>query len=208
MGKIKIALLGIDGSGKSTIANELKIFFEKQGYDVKIVPFHKWVFADIFRDKLKLGKVLDTDRKSRNTPYAPSEKSLSSYIKPPIAFIDNVLFYLMNRPSKRKQIYIYDRFVCATQIKLRALNYNTDWFKPFWWNIAPDYTFIFDIDADKSINRQKDRGDRYVYRKHQLQMERILYREYAIKHSVPLIRCDAQVPDILKRVLHELRDLI
>lgn len=204
MDKLKIALLGVDGSGKSTIANELKSIFEEKGYDVKIIPFHKWIFADVFRDKFKFGKMLDRDRKGRDAPYAPSKKSLSSYIKPPIAFIDNLLFYLINRPYKKNQIYIYDRFICATQIKFKALNYHTDWFKPLWWNIATDYAFVFDIDVEESVKRQKNRNDPYVYTKHQLNIEKNMYENYAKKHKFPFIENNSTIDAVVTKIMKTL----
>lgn len=185
---MKIALLGIDGSGKSTVAVELKKILGKKGYDVKIIPFHKWVFADIFRDKFKFGKMLDRDRKGRNAPYAPSKKSFSSYIKPPIAFIDNLIFYLINKPYRKNQIYIYDRFICATQIKFKALNYHVNWFKNLWWNITPDYVFVFDVDIDESLQRQMNRNDLYLYTKEQLTVEREIYKSFAEDHGFTFLK--------------------
>lgn len=201
---MKIALLGIDGSGKSTIANELKIIFEERGYDVKIIPFHKWIFADVFRDKFKFGKMLDRDRNGRNAPYTPSKKSLSSYIKPLVAFIDNLLFYLINRPKKKNQIYIYDRFICATQIKLRALNYHTDWFKSLWWNITPDYAFVFDIDIEESVKRQKNRNNPYMYTKNQLSIEKSMYENYAKKHKFPFIKNNSSIDAVVTIIMETL----
>jgi len=202
--KLKIALLGIDGSGKSTIAKEMKIIFEGKGYDVKIIPFHKWVFADVFRDKFKFGKMLDRDRKGRNAPYAPSKRSLSSYIKPPIAFLDNLLFYLINRPYKKNQIYIYDRFICATQIKFKALNYHVDWFKPLWWSITPDYAFVFDIDLEESVNRQKNRNDPYVYTNEQLSIEKNMYASFAKKHKFPFIKNNSNIHAVVTKIMKTL----
>lgn len=204
MAKVKIALLGIDGSGKSTIANELRSIFEEKGYDVKIIPFHKWIFADVFRDKFKIGKMLDRNRKGRDAPYAPSKKSLSSYIKPPIAFIDNLLFYLINRPYKKNQIYIYDRFICATQIKFKALNYHTDWFKYLWWNITPDYAFVFDIDVEESLKRQKNRNDPYVWTKEQLSIEQSMYANFAKKHKFPFIKNNSNIDAVVAKIMKTL----
>lgn len=204
---MKIALLGIDGAGKSTISKRIKTVFEKQGYEVKIVPFHKWIFADILRDKFKFGKMLDRDRKGRNAPYAPSKESLSSYLKPPVAFIDNVLFYLLNRPYKKNQIYIYDRFICASQIKFKALNYHVDWFKALWWNITPDYTFVFNIGVEESVKRQENRDDSYVWTKGQLSIEKKMYEQFAKTHDLPLINTNSSIDVVLAEIIKTIKKL-
>lgn len=183
---MKLALLGIDGAGKSTVSEELKVRLEAKGYEVRIVSFHKWVFADKLRTLF--GGLIDRERAGRNAPYSPSKRSFSSFIKPPVALVDNILFYWLNSPKKKNQIFIYDRFICATQIKFKALNYHVDWFKFLWWNIKPDYAFILDIDLDESIKRQLERNDTYVWEKEQLLTEKTLYKEFAENHNFLLIR--------------------
>ncbi len=125
----RIVLLGIDGSGKSTMAEIIKDHCENKGYNVTIIPFHHWLFADKFRSVF--GKMIDRGRKGRNTPYKPPAKSFAAFVKPIIAYIDNILFYKVNSPKKKEQIFIYDRFICATQIKFAALGYYNNWFKSF-----------------------------------------------------------------------------
>lgn len=183
--KKEIVFLGIDGSGKSTMSIMSKIYLEKKGFNVKIVPFHKWVFADFLRTVF--GKVIDKDRKDRNSPYSPPPKSFSSIIKPPIAFIDNIIFYILNKPIKNNHIVIYDRFICATQIKFRALNYNVKWFEGLWWNLKPKNAIIFTLDVDESIERQIRRNDPYAYTKEQLTIEQELYIKLAKKYNFPII---------------------
>ena len=90
-----ISLLGIDGSGKSTLSKSLKEYLEKLNFKVSIVPFHHWLFAH----KLKtiFGKSIDRGRKSMDVPYRQkSYFSLSSVLKPIIAFIDNIFFFYIN----------------------------------------------------------------------------------------------------------------
>ena len=181
-----ISLLGIDGSGKSTISKILKKELEKRGYKVRIVPFHYWVFAD--KLKMKYWKVVDKDRKTIAKPYTPRPFSLSAILKPLVALADNILFYISTLPDGKKyDVVIYDRFICATQIKLKALGYHVKWLRPIWENFKTDYCFIIDVLEDVSIERQIRRGDPYTYTKEQLRAERMEYRRYAEKHGCLIV---------------------
>jgi dTMP kinase len=182
----RIALLGIDGSGKSTMSKIIKEHLETLGYTVTIVPFHKWVIADKLRNVF--GGVVDKGRKDRNSQYSPPPKSFSAKIKPPIAFIDNILFYKMNAPKQKNEIFIYDRFICATQIKFAGLGYTNNWFKKMWWSYKPDFAIIFDVDVDESVKRQHSRNDPYAYTQEILIKEKEQYLQYASKHKFPVVK--------------------
>ena len=185
--KIKrIALLGIDGSGKSTMSKIIKEHLELKGYKVTIVPFHKWIIAHKLRNLF--GRVIDKGRKDRHSQYIPPNKSFSEIIKPPIAFVDNILFYKLNSPKNSNEIFIYDRFVCATQIKFAGLGYSNTWFKKIWWQYKPDFALVFDVDVNESVKRQLNRNDPYAYTQDILVKERKQYLGYAKHHKFPVIK--------------------
>ena len=123
--------------------------------------------------------------------------------------MDNIIFYLLNRPKKKNQIVIFDRFICATQIKFLACNYNAWWFKRLWWNIKPQNAIIFIVDIGESINRQIKRNDIYAWGKKQLVLERVLYVQYAKDHNFPIINTTTNTPEMtfehVKRVIDSIR---
>lgn len=199
---MKITLLGIDGSGKSTLSLSLKKHYEARGFRVSIVPFHQWVFAAFFRDRLGFGKLIDRGRKQgRKSYHKPSKRSLSSIIKPPIALLDNIIFYHVNKPRSKRDIYIYDRFICATQIKMNALNYRTNWMKFIWANIKTDYTFYLDVDPYTSLERQRLRNDPYTYPTDILQKERELYLQISKKNKYSVIPNSSSLKDAFDLVV-------
>jgi thymidylate kinase len=205
--RTEIVYLGIDGAGKSTMANMSKAYIEEHGYNVRIVPFHKWVIAGYLRSIF--GKSIDKGRKDRKSPYSPPQKSFAAFIKPPVAFIDNIIFHIVNKPRRDKQVVIYDRFVCATQIKFQTLGYQVSWFKKLWWNYKPKNAIIFLLDIDESIERQIRRSDPYAYTKEQLERERNMYVEYARKYKFPIINTTASLPErTFELVKYELDKII
>ncbi|AGB04688.1 thymidylate kinase [Aciduliprofundum sp. MAR08-339] len=200
MRNFTISLLGIDGAGKSTLSKRLKEELEKKGYRVRIVPFHYWVFAD--KLKMKYWKVVDKDRETVLKPYEPKPFSLSAILKPIIALMDNILFYISTQPDgKRWNVVIYDRFICATQIKLKALGYHVEWLRPIWENFKTDYCFIIDISEEESIKRQINREDPYTYRKQQLKIERYEYVKFAKKHNCIILEGKNSVGKNIKVIM-------
>jgi len=204
MNGINIVLLGIDGSGKSTISNMLQELLTLKGYTVKVVPFHKWVFADILRDNWGVGKIVDRGRTNRSYPFSPNKRSIASFLKPPIAFIDNIIFYLMNKARDKDEIVIFDRFISATQIKLYSLNYHTMWFKFLWWNFIIPKTFILDVNIEDSIETQKSRNDEYVYSKEGLKEEKKLYLQYGSDHGFSIISKKFGINHTINCIMEEL----
>ena len=200
-----ISLLGIDGSGKSTISKKMKRDLEIKGYRVKIVPFHYWIFAH--KLKKKFWKHIDIGRETTARPFTPKRSSLSAIIKPLVALIDNIIFYISTMPDGVKwDIVIYDRFICSTQIKLMALGYRVEWLRFIWENFKTDYCFQIDVPEELSIERQKKRGDPYTYTKEELSIERREYLRYAKQHVCIVLDGTKEIEDNLYIIMSRLED--
>ena len=91
MKTLTISLLGIDGSGKSTLAKSISKELQRNGISVKVIPFHKWLFADRLRGFF--WTKVDSGRSDLDIPYHPAPGSIAALMKPIVALIDNILFY-------------------------------------------------------------------------------------------------------------------
>ena len=204
---ITIAFLGIDGSGKSTHAEKIASWLNDEGLNCKVIPFHKWVFAD--RLKKRFGKHVDKGREEESLkPYVPPRYSLPALIKPLIALIDNVLMYYLSKWKYRDcDVIIFDRFICATFIKFKALNYHVEWIRPIWNGVKPEVGVVFDVPLERSIEMIKGRGDHILYTPEQLSIEREEYLRMAKKHDYPVFNTVEPfelVHDRVKRYLEKI----
>lgn len=184
--RITIAFLGVDGTGKSTHAEKICSWLNEKEITCIVIPFHKWMFADIL--KRRVGKFVDSDRKHDSLkPYTPKKYSFSALIKPPVALLDNILmFYFSKWKYRDYDVIIFDRFVCATLIKSKALNYHVEWLRPIWKNIKTDIGLVLNAPLEKSLGTIDDRGNHIIYTAAQLEVERKEYLEIAEKSNYPV----------------------
>lgn len=205
---ITIAFLGIDGSGKSMHSEKIASWLQENGIKCKIIPFHQWLFAD--KLKKKIGKYVDKGREESSLePYAPQKYSLPALIKPPMALIDNILMYYLSKWKYRNyDVLIFDRFICATFIKFKALNYPVGWAFPLMKLIKPKIGIVLDIPVEKSKEKIEDRKNHLLYTKEQLSVERKEYLDIAREQKYPVFNTlepfeviHAEIREYLKRTL-------
>ena len=208
MGKkaITVAFLGIDGTGKSTHAGRIKAWLQENEIKCIVVPFHKWLFVDIL--KKKFGNYVDKGRdRTSLRPYTPKRHSMAAIVKPIAALIDNIsMYYIIKWKYMNYDVIIFDRFICATQIKGKALNYHADWLRPVWQNIRTDIILVLDAPLQKSINAIMDRGDHILYTGEQLSLERKEYLDIAKRFNCPVFDSSKSadlVHDEIKRYLSD-----
>jgi dTMP kinase len=160
-----VALLGIDGSGKSTHAAALEEWFRLRGYYCTRVPFHRYLLVDRFSSSRKSSRGLRGRRGGGNP------------LRPVISVADNLVLYLQSSFGKgiEGRVVIYDRFIWSTYVKYVALGYPV---RPIRWLYMlphPRYAVVLDIPVTKSLKVIESRPNHIRYEENVLSEER---REY------------------------------
>src|SRR3989441_12261942 len=107
-----VALLGIDGSGKSTHAARLEKWFLSRGYYCTLVPFHKYLFVERL-----------TRKGGERTPGEGGRGG--NPIRPLLSLADNILLNLTTSLGigLEGRVVFHDRYVWSTYVKYRSLGY-------------------------------------------------------------------------------------
>ena len=152
-----IALMGIDGSGKTTIAKALKDRLEKMGKRVRYHAEFNYIFLNhllkfFFRNRLEKAtrRYLEEERKR-----PPVFK-----IWPYLVFLDCLIAYLKFKLLDRGKIIICDRYFYDFIIPFEALG-DINWFirRLFLSLPRPDLGFLLDVSPEIAYERTKDTHD-------------------------------------------------
>ncbi len=171
-----VALLGIDGSGKSTHAAELESWFKARGYYCTRVPFHRYLFADL-RARRRQSAGSSGVRKGGNP------------LRPFLSAIDNIILYALTSFGRglEGRVVLYDRYIWSTYVKYEALGYPV---RPLRWLYMlpkPKFAVVLDVTVEKSLGVILGRPDHIRYRRDVLSAEREEYVSIAKGRNFPLI---------------------
>jgi len=183
-GGFSLALLGIDGSGKSTHARELVKWLMSEGYRVKLVEFSRYLFVDKLALKLRGQRIT---KETISGEYMP-RLNILRMIRPWLSLLDNMLYLLLSYIDVlRGYIVIYDRYIWSTFIKYEALGYPVKPIKRIVMLIKPSYGILLDIPVHVSIKRINERRYHLPYPSHVLMRERLEYLKLAMSLKYPII---------------------
>ena len=171
-----IALLGIDGSGKSTHAEELEGWFRARGYYCTRIPFHRYLFVE----RLARG---------RRASGTSGERRGGNPMRPLLSAVDNIILYLLTSFGRglEGRVVLYDRYIWSTYVKYEALGYPV---RPIRWLYMlprPKFALVLDVSVEKSLGVIMGRPDHIRYRSEVLRVERDEYVGIAETHHLPLI---------------------
>ncbi len=171
-----VALLGIDGSGKSTHAEQLEDWFKARGYYCTRVPFHRYLFVDALARR-------------RESFGAKGERRGGNPLRPFLSAIDNIILFTLTSFGRglEGRVVLYDRYIWSTYVKYQALGYPV---RPMRWLYMlprPKFAVVLDVTVDKSLAVIQGRPDHIRYRSSVLGEERAEYAAIAKRRNLPLI---------------------
>lgn len=149
---IVIALMGLDGTGKTTLAKQTIGFFRKIGIDVRYKHLYDCVFTKpIIRLVKSMRKPLD-ERKTQSRAQRHHQwwQYQLWYV---LLWLDNLMLYVFYSLFKPRSILIFDRYLYDTPIVSGFLNKSLRWL--FLHFASPHIPIILVADSKTLRSRKK-----------------------------------------------------
>ena len=172
-----VALLGIDGSGKSTHSEALEAWFRSRGYYCTRIAFHRYLFVDAFSK----GR-----RKSRDSA---GVRGGGNPLRPLLSAVDNLALCLFTSFGRgiEGRVVLYDRYIWSTYVKYRALGYPVGVARLLYFLPRPRCALVLDIPVERSLDVIDSRADHIRYRRNVLSEERSEYLSIAKRTGFPVV---------------------
>jgi thymidylate kinase len=183
-----IAILGIDGSGKSSHATVTGKWLEERGYVCTVMPFHRYIFVE------RLAAMSSAVRGGAEEGDRFRFKRGGNPLRPLASLVDNLVLQLSSSIGCRAEgrVVIYDRFIWSTYIKYKALGYPVRPISGLYLSPRPTFAVVLDVPVEKSLGVIDERVTHIHYPREILESERRQYLEVAKRDGYPVI--DATAP--------------
>lgn len=148
-----VALEGIDGSGKTTQANELKKYFEKKGRDVVLTYeprregavgdlIHKVLKEEVSLPKVGLQYLFAADRAMHQEELIIPALKAGKVVITDRNFWSGIAYGIMDKGGIKKAGGLSDQLAVALSVLSMYHQF-----------VAPDITFYLDVDVDTAMER-------------------------------------------------------
>jgi len=190
-----VALLGIDGSGKSTHSTATGDWLRRRGYTCTVMPFHRYIFVERLASLSSAGG--RTTRRGGNP------------LRPVASLVDNLILQLSTSVGCRLEgrVVIYDRFIWSTFIKYDALGYPMRPLAPIYLLPRPLFAIVLDVPVAKSLQVIDERVQHTRYSAEVLGHEREDYLSIAKRYRYPVVDATAPFESVQREIESHLQRL-
>ena len=177
-----IALLGIDGSGKSSHSTVTGKWLEGRGYSCTVMPFHRYLFVERLA---AASSAVGGGAKGDKFRYRRGGNPL----RPVASLLDNLVLQLSGSAGCRAEgrVVIYDRFIWSTYIKYKALGYPVKPIEALYLSPRPTSAVVLNVPPEKSLKVIDERVSHIHYPREVLESEREDYLAIAKRRGYPVI---------------------
>jgi thymidylate kinase len=187
-----IALLGIDGSGKSSHATVTGKWLEERGYRCTVMPFHRYLFVE------RLAAISSAARGGGVRADRFRFRKGGNPLRPILSLVDNLILQLTSSAGCRLEgrVVIYDRFIWSTYIKYKALGYPVKPISALYLSPRPTMAIVLDVPVEKSLQVIDQRVSHIHYPREVLESEREQYLEIASRNAYPILQATAAFDEV------------
>jgi len=198
-----IALLGIDGSGKSSHSMFIARWLEGRGYTCTVMPFHRYLFVERIATISSAGGSRGGDGKRFRF------RRGGNPLRPVASLLDNLVLQLSSSIGCRLEgrVVIYDRFIWSTYIKYKALGYPVKAISALYLSPRPTSALVLNVPVEKSLQVIDERVSHIHYPREILESERREYLRIAERGSYPVIDATAPFAQVQEEIESHLERL-
>jgi len=191
-----IALLGIDGSGKSSHSTVTGRWLEERGYRCTVMPFHRYLFVE------RLAAISSAVGSGGGKGEKFRFRRGGNPLRPVASLLDNLILQLTSSAGCRVEgrVVIYDRFIWSTYIKYKALGYPVKPISGLYLAPRPTFALVLNVPVDKSLLVIDERVSHIHYPREVLESEREQYLEIARKNGYPVIDATASFAQVQDKI--------
>ncbi|MDA4116826.1 MAG: hypothetical protein OK455_00585 [Thaumarchaeota archaeon] len=199
-----IALLGIDGSGKSSHSTVTGEWLQARGYTCTVMPFHRYLFVERLSS---LSSALGRGGSGGGGGSGPMRRG--NPLRPVLSLFDNLILQITSSIGCRMEgrIVIYDRFIWSTYIKYKALGYPVKSISSLYLLPKPTFAMVLNVPVEKSLRVIDERVDHIHYPSSVLQSERREYLDIATRYGYPVIDATAPFEEVQGKIESHLQKL-
>jgi len=191
-----IALLGIDGSGKSSHSTVTGRWLESRGYTSIVTPFHRYLFVE------RLAAVSSAVGRGRGSGGRYAFRRGGNPLRPLLSLLDNLILQLTSSAGCRVEgkVIIYDRFIWSTYIKYKALGYPVKPISGLYLSPRPTFALVLDVPTSKSLQVIDERVAHIHYPREVLEAERREYLDVARRRGYPVVDAAAPFDEVQRSI--------
>jgi thymidylate kinase len=191
-----VALLGIDGSGKSSHSTVTGDWLKERGYACAVMPFHRYLFVE------RLAKISSASGNEGGTGDRFRFKRGGNPLRPVASLLDNLVLQLQSSIGCRLEgkVVIYDRFIWSTYVKYKALGYPVRPISALYLSPRPTFALVLNVPVEKSLQVIDERVAHIHYPREVLESERQQYLEIARRGGYPVIDATAPFEEVQEKI--------